>query len=190
MTRNDLQVLKQKTSGAEMPAPESSTDAQLVEKALENDRNAFQQLYQRYHKLVRLSVWNFFRRQALVEEYCQDIFLKAYVKLPALKKRSAFKGWLMRIAYSFCVDAARRKKLTEAVRDETQTIELPIEAGAEGADTLKALNQLSALDGMIVWLHYVEQFSFPEMEDITGLKANNLRQRTFRALRRLRKELS
>jgi RNA polymerase sigma-70 factor, ECF subfamily len=176
------------------PAPGPS-DAELVDLVLAGDRSKFQVLFDRYYRLVRMAIRNFVRLQEKTEDLCQDVFLKAFCHLGTLRKGAAFKPWILRIAFSTCVDDRRRRRPQESPFDPdvhgqiADSHDEPMTTG-EDRRLLQAFERLRPLDGLILWLHYVEEMTFPELGSILDSSENSLRQRAFRALQTLRKDVS
>jgi RNA polymerase sigma-70 factor (ECF subfamily) len=50
------------------------------------------------------------KNKKLALELAEDIFSKAYEKLPAFKQKSSFSTWLYSITYNHCIDYLREKK--------------------------------------------------------------------------------
>ncbi len=167
----------------------------MVERFQRGETTTFRVLYEKYYRLVRVAVWHHVRSASQVDDLCQEIFLKAFRQMSQLVDGNAFKKWLMRISYTTCIDEGRRKKLPELSLDpEAHGVRedgVPAGAGEESGDRriLQALNVLGPIDGLIVWLHYVEELRFQEVGEIVGMAENAVRQRAYRALHALRKEI-
>ena len=73
------------------------SDAELVKVVCSGHREAYAQLVSRYEYSVRAVAVNILNDGHLADDVVQDVFIKAFVKLPKLLKPAAFNGWLMRI---------------------------------------------------------------------------------------------
>jgi hypothetical protein len=70
-----------------------ASDRSLVDRALQGDRDAFEELVDNYVGLVHGIILNKVRRPDEVEDLVQDVFIKAYQELPALRERDRFAAW-------------------------------------------------------------------------------------------------
>ncbi|MDE0555706.1 MAG: RNA polymerase sigma factor, partial [Candidatus Poribacteria bacterium] len=86
-----------------------TNDYDLIRRVLDGDENAFTVLVKKHQKWIHTLVWRKIGDFHIAEEITQDVFLKAYEKLPILKPPYNFAGWLYVIATRRCI-AWRRKK--------------------------------------------------------------------------------
>ncbi|MBL4637217.1 MAG: RNA polymerase sigma factor [Kofleriaceae bacterium] len=70
----------------------------------------FEHLLAPHHDLVRGYIHRLVGHSADAEDVLQDVLVKALEKLPTLRKDSAFRAWIMRIATSTSLDYLRMKK--------------------------------------------------------------------------------
>ena len=85
-------------------------DMMLVERALEGDLAAFEQLVTRYqNKLVGFAA-RMLGDHDEAEDVAQEAFVKAYRALDSFRGQAQFSTWLYRIATNLCIDRARAKK--------------------------------------------------------------------------------
>ena len=86
------------------------SDAALVERALDNDLAAFEQLVARYQtKIVSYST-RMLGDHDDGEDVAQEVFIKAYRSLESFRGASSFSTWIYRIATNLCIDRARKRK--------------------------------------------------------------------------------
>lgn len=86
------------------------TVTQLVHLLRENDENAFNELYERYHRLVYYIAFQLTKNHADAEEIVQETFVQVQRSISTLKEPSQFKAWIGKIAHSKTVTMLRRKK--------------------------------------------------------------------------------
>lgn len=85
-------------------------DMMLVERALDGDLAAFEQLVARYqNKLVGFAA-RMLGDQEEAEDVAQEAFVKAYRALDSFRGQAQFSTWLYRIATNLCIDRVRAKK--------------------------------------------------------------------------------
>ena len=115
----------------------------------------------------------------------QDTVLKCYENLRGLREPRFFKTWLTRILINQC------KKIMKQRRNVVSLYEHP-ELECEGADTsqgefLELLNQLEEQYRIVLYLHYVEEFSVKEIGVILELNENTVKTRLSRGRTKLKK---
>ena len=108
-------------------------DRQLVVRAQQGDRQAFNLLVVKYQRKLSRLLSRFIRDQAEVEDVTQEAFIKAYRALPAFRGDSAFYTWLYRIG----INTAKNYLMALGRRAPTST-----EVGAEEAEGFEEGEQL------------------------------------------------
>src|SRR3989304_991313 len=76
---------------------ERDIDQQLVERAQQGDKHAFELLVSKYQRKLGRLLSRFIRDAGEVEDVTQEAFIKAYRALPSFRGDSAFYTWLYRI---------------------------------------------------------------------------------------------
>ncbi len=109
-------------------APDSrevSPDATLVRRLLQQDVNAFEQLYDRHSRQVYALVLRILQQASTAEEVVQDVFLQLWRNAAAYDaERGPFVPWLLTLARNRALDQLRLKSERQRRREE-QTEELP-----------------------------------------------------------------
>src|SRR5258706_5333854 len=88
--------------------PEADAEASEVEAAQRGDEEAFARLVRRRQGLVIALLAARVRRRDDVEDLAQEVFLRAWRRLPDLREPAKFTGWLARIAVNAALDHRRR----------------------------------------------------------------------------------
>ena len=78
------------------------TDAELVNKVYQGDKDAFGQLVERYQQMVRHIAIKMLADEWVARELAQEAILQAYLSLDHLRDASRFKSWLYGIALNIC----------------------------------------------------------------------------------------
>jgi RNA polymerase sigma-70 factor, ECF subfamily len=73
-------------------------DADLVHRTLRGDLEAFGGLYERYARLVRAVLWDATHDLSQAHDLAQDVFLRAFQRLPELRDPARFGAWVVGIA--------------------------------------------------------------------------------------------
>jgi len=181
----------------------------LVDKVLAGDTHAYGLIIKNTEKLVAQIVFKMISNAEDRKDIAQDIYLKAYQKLPGFKFQSKLSTWIGQISYNTCIDHLRKKKLLlqDIFEEEKDTANnmLDIMNTAQGnfdgpADTLiigkniseivkKKIEKLPAIYKTLISLYHNEELSYEEIGTITGLPAGTVKSYLFRARRELKKEL-
>src|SRR5215218_1766310 len=88
----------------------SPTDGQLVLRAADGDRKAFDELIVKYQRQAVAVSYRLLGNSNDALEVTQDAFLKAFTSLASLQKPEAFGGWLMRIVSNLSLNFRRGRK--------------------------------------------------------------------------------
>ena len=102
----------------------NESDGRLVQAARRGDRSAFAQLYDRRARWVRAICFDTTHDLHAASDLTQEVFLRAYSKLDALRQPDSFSPWLAGIARQVC-----REWIRGRLRDRQLAGPLP-----EGAD--------------------------------------------------------
>ncbi len=181
----------------------NAEDSTLVEKTLGGDKAGFDELVQRYSRLVFKTGFRFFSDRQSVEDIAQETFLQAYCSLGTYSRKHPFGSWLMAIALRICFrslkEQKRRAELDSHVKLNEEEFDLmerffssPWSAAAvdQGRQALcrdlvdKVLCRLSAREHVMLVLTEVEGYSVKEAAKLMGLTVVNAKVSAFRARRR------
>ena len=176
-------------------------DRELVRRAQDGDKEAFEELVRRHQHRVFGVAGGILHRREDVEDIAQQVFVKAYFSLKRFDQRAAFSTWLYKITVNECWDLLRKKKvrplLYESDLSEEQAQQFSaterLDSGAQDvSDRLEAQEQVERLlqglderDRMMLILKEVEGFAIDEIAEILDLNANTVKVRLFRARRRI-----
>ncbi len=177
---------------------EECSDEMLIQQALDGDKTAFNALVDRYKETIHAIAYRKLGDFHEAEDVVQETFLKAHQKLATLKNKEKFAGWLYAIATNCCRMALRRRgrRSTEIVsldrlgREQITKISLARHASEPGNQLLReAMESLPGATRKPLELYYMEGMSCAEIGRIVGASTNAVRDRLYRARKRLRKEM-
>ena len=177
-------------------------DAELIQRILRGDQDAFGPLVRKYQKGVHALVWRKIGDFHIAQEITQDSFLNAYRKLRTLKNHNQFAGWLYVIAANLCRDWLRRKRLPmESIDvDETNEVDkvsyskyLAEKQEADADETRREvvkelLQKLPESERTVMTLHYLGEMTIKAISEFLGVSPNTVKSRLSRARNRLREE--
>ena len=177
------------------------TDRDLIQHVLDGDEGAFTALVKKYQKRVHTLVWRKIGDFHIAEEITQDVFLKAYKKLPTLKPPYHFSGWLYVIATRRCIAWMRKqqKSATSTSLDAMPAAQLEAVSYAQYEDARAAaaavehqrdlvkrlLSKLPESEHTVVTLHYIAEMSCEKISEFLGVSPNTVKSRLHRARKRL-----
>ncbi len=171
---------------------------QLVTAAKQGDRDAFGQLFDRYHRAVYATVYRRLGNDADTQETCQEVFIQAVRKIHQLQNPACFGGWLLAIAGRMSINrAVRSKPLTsiEPGKVEANCVEhetpLSRMLDHERSDQVHlGLDRLTDLDRDTLVAFYFHGHSLIEMSDEFESPVGTIKRRLHVARKRLAKELA
>lgn len=166
--------------------------------AAKQNNKAFEPLYKKYHE----PIFRFVYQRMDDKDKAFDITAQVFVKAMTNIKKYQFKGvpfsaWLFRIAQNELYQSFKDKKAERTVNVETEHLH---QMAAEIDDkedlvflTKQITNELKTLpenDLQMIELRYFENRPFKEIADILDMTENNAKVKCFRALQKLKKQLS
>jgi RNA polymerase sigma-70 factor (ECF subfamily) len=163
-------------------------DNGLVQAAADGDRNAYGLLYDRYAPLVRAVCYDHTQHLADAQDLAQDVFLRAYERLGALRKPESFGRWLVGIARLRCREWQRQQR-RERHRRQTEHEAAPTTPAWKNDGPLEALRhqvaRLPEKERLALHAFYLRDESAEEARQIMGLSRSGF----YRVLQRGRKRL-
>jgi RNA polymerase sigma-70 factor (ECF subfamily) len=171
---------------------ESRSDAALVAQVIAGDAEAFAHLLRRYRDAhVRFATRMLGNRDD-ADEALQSAFLRAFRSLAKCAEPERFGAWLYRIVVNECRTLATRRAQRERtlVRDPVTLDALSELDDPVGGDALReeiqyALETLTPELREAFLLKHVEELSYEEMAEATGVGVSALKMRVKRACQRL-----
>ena len=189
---------------------QNTTDQNLVERILKGETNAFGIIIKNTENLVAKIIFDMIASESDRKDIAQDVYIKAYQKLPGFKFQSKLSTWIGQICYNTCIDHLRKKKLVLAESIfETETdpsndildmmntaqgnFDEPVDKFVIGKNiseiVKKKIEKLPAIYKTLISLFHNEELSYEEIGVITGLPEGTVKSYLFRARRELKNDL-
>jgi RNA polymerase sigma-70 factor (ECF subfamily) len=185
---------------------ERDIDQQLVERAQQGDKHAFELLVSKYQRKLGRLLSRFIRDPGEVEDVTQEAFIKAYRALPSFRGDSAFYTWLYRIgintAKNYLVSMGRRAPTTtnydseeaEGFDDGDQLRDLNtpenLLMSKQIAQTVnQSMDQLPEELKAAIMLREIEGMSYEDIAKIMNCPIGTVRSRIFRAREAIAEQL-
>jgi RNA polymerase sigma-70 factor (ECF subfamily) len=173
----------------------------VLTRCLAGDWNSYGWLVERYRRMVWAVVDAVLVEKSEVADVVQEVFIRAYQKLPGFRFQSAFSTWLYRLARNHAISHLRSRRR----RPQTHSIDAEPAVGTVAherlpgpsfpdADYLEAARQreltsfLKHLDSPyreVINLYYLGDYSYEEMAELLSVPVNTVKTRLRRARMRL-----
>jgi RNA polymerase sigma-70 factor (ECF subfamily) len=149
----------------------------MIEKAIQGDETAFNDLYRHYLKEVIYYAQMLLIDKASAEDVAQEAILSVHRNLGMLESPYAFRAYLMRTVHNACVSHNRRAHVqheSASVGEEIEQTLVDGEISPEASTERKLLNvairrvidSLPTTQRMTVYLHYYDELSYTEIAEI------------------------
>ncbi len=177
-------------------------DVQLIQRTLDGDEAAFSMLVKKHQRSVHALAWRKISDFHIAEDITQDTFLKAYQKLPTLKEPQRFASWLYVITANQCKAWLRKKRLRTQSLETASGAEMGeatysgyvsaenarITAEAQREVVKKLLAKLQESERTVITLYYLGGMTYEEISKFLGVSVAAIKNRLYRARKRLKKE--
>lgn len=175
----------------------------IVAQAMAGDEEAFHRLVSSHSQDLFRLAFRLTGNRENADDVVQEAFLRAYRSLHRFDARSRFGTWLHRIAVNCAMDHLRRAQREAGRRDpsaddttlDRQASHEPgperlAESGQIEHQVRRALDTLSPIERSAFVLRHFEQMSITEIGRQLGSRTSATKHAVFRAVRKLRRELS
>jgi len=173
----------------------------LIGRLKERDEQAFNEIVRRYGDKVFNLVYRMIGSRAEAEDIAQEVFVTVFKTVDGFRGESKFSTWLLRIAANQCKNRikylSRRHTDGGEISDEQEGAVAvrggsPLQAQIASPDVLLEAAELEelmqvaigALDEehrLLIVLRDVEELSYQEIGEITGLAEGTIKSRLHRA---------
>lgn len=175
---------------------DDSEDAAL---AASGDRRAFERLYKTHVNRVFSVCTRMCGSRVRGEELTQDVFVRAWEKLPQFRGESAFSTWIHRVAVNIVLTDRKNegRSRTRLVEDEAEDgSEAPVQRASvmpmhgDRMDLDAAIAKLPAGARQIFVLHDVQGYKHEEIAEMCGITSGGSKAQLHRARLLLREALT
>ncbi|MCI9523867.1 MAG: sigma-70 family RNA polymerase sigma factor [Erysipelotrichaceae bacterium] len=178
------------------------SDTELINLVKNGNEGAFEELYQRYHKLAYFFANKVCKNEADAKDAVQDSFIEIHRSIHTLKENSFFKAWMYKIVVSKCKKIFRKNKfvtndfendmmVNELREDRMEYIPEASMHFHSDQDLLNCfIDRLPSAQRSMIVLFYLEQMSINEISEILELPVGTVKSRLSYARTYLKKELT
>lgn len=155
-------------------------DAELIAQIKDGNTNAFRFLVDKHKNLVWHMVLRMINRREDAEDLCQDIFIRVFKDIGKFRGDSKLSTWIGTIAYNTCIDHLRKKGREKLYpTDNLGSVsygKMSLETASDKVDRLyikkivhKVIEALPVHYRTVITLYHLEEMSYKEIEQITGM---------------------
>lgn len=173
----------------------------LVEKAVENDRQAKEALYLFTSKSVYFVALKMTNNEQDAMDITHDSYMKAFDKLDTLQNPNQFSSWINRIAANLCKDYFKRIKpdFFEDLSTDGMEFQLEDESGELPSDfsvnqNIKeivhdVINILPEEQRLCVMMYYFDEMTVGEISEVLGVSEGTVKSRLNYARKKMKTEI-
>jgi len=173
-------------------------ETQLIQLAIEGQKQAFGELYEHYVKQIWRYVYHRLSSAVEADDMTETVFLKAWENLPTFGRHNRglnFRAWLYRIAHNAVIDFHRKKTFDQPVNEALLRVypaslekDCPSDEISR-EELIKALGTLDAISQHILISRFINGLGIGEIASSLSISEGNVRVIQYRALKKLRQLL-
>src|SRR5262245_10142870 len=188
--------------GQRVPYTMSVDERRLIDRLIERDEQAFSEIVRLYGDKVFSLIYRMLGNRPEAEDVAQDVFITVFKTIESFRGEAKFSTWLLRIAANHAKNRIKhlaRRPTEGADPDDVSQLRAlpdrpapPVQARIETPDAMLEAAQterlmqeaIAALDEdqrLLVELRDVQELSYQEIEEITGLPEGTIKSRLHRA---------
>lgn len=169
-----------------------AAESQWIAQAQQGDQQAFQYLYEKYHRRIYALCWRMLADKDSAEDVCQDVFVQLWQKLSNFSGKSKFSTWLHSVATNIVLGHIRKNKtwLQRIFSIEEQTVEdITVQPICESRLD-KNIQKLPERARLVFVLFAIEGYRHEEIAKMLGMAVGTSKAQYHRARGLLREWLS
>ena len=161
------------------------------------DAREFKQRYMPHHQVLYRVAYHLTGNAQDAEDLLQDLYLKLWQKRDELPDEAMKEAYLVTMMRHLFVDQHRLKRLDdsaelkeEASPPDERSLDHQIDAKDEAQQMEGLISQLPERDAKIIRMHVVDDRSYEEIEQDTGLSQGNIRIIVMRTKKKLKEQFN
>ncbi|HSQ87575.1 sigma-70 family RNA polymerase sigma factor [Romboutsia sp.] len=166
-------------------------DIVTVKRAIEGDRQAFEQLIEIYSNRLYREAYTRCKYEEDAKEIFQETVYRAYRSIGTLKEPQYFKTWISRILINVSNDYLRKNGMIDLEHDENAyTREVVIDDKVEvKIDLYNAIDELEDKYKDAIILRYIDDLKVEEISKILDRPINTIKTHLRKAIKDMKKLL-
>ncbi len=173
-------------------ANDDDLDRALVQRYLDGERTAGDQLVDRYQRSVYNVALRMLGNVQDAEDVTQTTFGNAFASLDSYDPKYRFFSWIYRMTFNESLNTIKRRRNVVSLDGgfDVPAADGASESAAEAEERVgKALLDLKPDDRAVVILRHFVSFSYEEISDVLGVPVKTVKSRLFTARERMRQSL-
>ncbi|MFQ9514919.1 MAG: sigma-70 family RNA polymerase sigma factor [Eubacterium sp.] len=147
-------------------------------------------LIHNYEKYYRMA-YSYVHNESDALDIVQESAYKAIFNSQKLREIKYADTWICRIVINEAMELLRKNKRNSVlILEENDVRKEENQVGCEKIDLSAAMESLSAKEKTVVMLRYFEDMSLEQVADVAGEKLSTVKSRLYRALRKMKVNLS
>lgn len=175
-------------------------DASLIIQIRNGNSGALRFLVDKHKNLVWYMVLRMVNQSEDAEDLCQDVFLRVFREVKNFRGDAKLSTWIGSIAYNVCIDYLRKKGRekvypTDDLRPVMQGVASPDNTTRNlGRSDIKSIvhgviSQLPVNYRTVITLYHLEEYSYREISEITGMPEGTVKSYISRAREIIREKV-
>ncbi len=162
-------------------------------KEAQQEIGAFEKLYDKHYEAIFRYVYQRMNSKDDACDVTQQVFVKAMTNIKSYKFMGyKFSSWLYRIAKSETYQFLKNQSKSPTLNLESHSLsqlaeEIDTTVKIENEELIAVLQELKEAELELIEMRFFEQRSFREMGEILNMTENNVKVKTHRAIKKLRK---
>lgn len=173
-------------------------EAEVINQAIKGNVKAFEHIVQQYEKLVFSILNKLLINKEDVEDVSQEVFIKVHKNLKQFQFQSKLSTWIARITYFTALNHTKKhyknqsSNYTNDLDNYYFTNDNPegITSSKDITNYIgKLIDQLPLQYKTVLTLYHLNEFSYQEIEVVTGMPEGTVKGYLFRARKLLKEKL-
>ena len=159
------------------------------------DAREFKQRFMPHHQLLYRVAYHLTGNAQDAEDLLQDLYLKLWQKRDDLPDEATKEAYLVSMMRHLFIDQRRLKHLDASAElkneegpPDERSLDRQIDSRDEAQQMEGLINELPERDGRIIRMHLMEDRSYEEIEQDTGLSQGNIRIIVMRTKKKLKQQ--
>jgi RNA polymerase sigma-70 factor (ECF subfamily) len=175
-------------------------DASLIIQIRNGNTNALRFLVDKHKNLVWHMVLRMVNQAEDAEDLCQDVFLRVFRDIKKFRGEAKLSTWIGSIAYNVCIDHIRRKGREKVFpTDDLAPVMKGLKASENTAGKMNqsdlkvivhaVIAEMPVQYRTVITLFHLEEFSYREIAEITGMPEGTVKSYISRAREMIRERV-
>ena len=173
----------------------AAPDLELCQLAAEGSLEAFELVYQRYHRRTYSLCLRMTNSQTEAEDLTQEVFIQLFRKIGSFRGDSAFSTWLHRLTINQVLMHFRRRSVKNEKTSETGDMPEQTVSGTANPNKMPVIDRIALKNAIgelpngyrnVFVLHDVEGFEHEEVARMLGISVGTSKSQLHKARLKLR----